>query len=67
MSEPFDPQRYAPLAATAVGLPLAPEDLPDVIGALSVLARVAGAVMAFQLSEDVVAAAIFTPDDGSEA
>ena len=65
MADPFDPARYVPLAAAAVGLKLAPEDLGDVIGAFAVLARVAGPVMAFPLPEDVVAAAVFTPDDGS--
>lgn len=65
MAEPFDPAKYVPLAAAAMGLPLAPEDLGDVIGAFSVLARVARPVMDFQLSEDVVAAPVFTLDDGS--
>jgi len=64
MADPFDPARYVPLAAAAVGLKLAPEDLGDVIGAFAVLARVAGPVMAFALSEEIVAAAVFTPDDG---
>jgi hypothetical protein len=30
-----------------------------------VLARVAAPLMAFALPEDIVAAAVFTPDDGS--
>lgn len=63
MSEPFDPARYVPLAAAALGLPLAPEDLGDVIGAFAVLARVAQPVMAFPLQEDLVAAAVFLPGD----
>jgi hypothetical protein len=62
----FDPARYVPLAAAAVSLPIAPEDLGDVIGAFAVLARVAGPVMAFPLPEEVVAAALFTPDDGGK-
>jgi hypothetical protein len=65
MAESFDPAKYAPLAAAAIGLPLAPEDLGDVIGALSVLARAAAAVMAFPLPEEIVAAAVFTPDEGA--
>jgi hypothetical protein len=64
MADAFDPAGYVPLAAAAVGLKLAPEDLGDVIGAFAVLARVAGPVMAFPLPEEVVAAAVFTPDDG---
>jgi hypothetical protein len=67
MAEPFDPARYVPLAAAAVGLPLAPEELGDVIGAFAVLARVALPVMAFPLPEDIVAAAVFVPDDGKAA
>ena len=63
MAEPFDPALYAPLAAAAIGLSLPPEDVVDLVGALAVLAHVAGAVMAFPLPEDVVAAAIFTPGD----
>jgi hypothetical protein len=64
MEDPFDPARYVPLAAAAIGLPIAPEDLGDVIANLAVLARAAGAVMAFPLPEELVAAAIFVP--GSE-
>jgi len=52
MAEPFDPALYVPQAAAALGLPLAPEDLGDVISAFAVLARVAGPVMAFPLPED---------------
>jgi hypothetical protein len=65
MADAIDPAEYVPRAAAAVGLRLAPEDLDDVIGAFAVLARVAGAVMAFPLTEDTVAAAVFTPDDGN--
>ena len=62
MAEPFDPARYVPLAAAALGLPLAPEDLSDVIAAFAVLAQVAGPVMAFALPEDLIAAAVFVPE-----
>jgi 1-carboxybiuret hydrolase subunit AtzG-like protein len=65
MAEVIDPTQYVTRAAAAVGLPLAPEDLDDVIGAFVVLARVAGVVMAFPLPEELVASAVFTPDDGS--
>ena len=58
-------QQYVPVAAAAIGLPLPPEDLGDVIGAFAVLARVAAPLMAFALSEEIVAAAVFTPDEGS--
>jgi hypothetical protein len=65
MAESVDPAQYAPMAAAAVGLPIAPEDLGDIIGAFAVLARVAAVVMAFPVPEEIVAAAVFTPDDGS--
>jgi hypothetical protein len=63
MAEPFDPAKFVPMAATAVGLPIAPEDLGAVIGAFSVLARVAAPVMAFPLPEEMVAAAVFVPGE----
>lgn len=65
MGEAFDPAEYVPVAAAAIGLPLPPEDHGGVIGAFAVLARVAAPLMAFALPEDIVAAAVFTPDDGS--
>jgi hypothetical protein len=64
MAEAVDPTQYAPAAAAAIGLPLAHEDLGAVIGAFAVLARVAAPLMAFALPEDIVAAAVFTPEDG---
>ena len=64
MADPLDPARYVPEAATAVGLTIAPGDLGDVIGAFSVLARAAAQVMAVELPEDMVAAAVFTPGEG---
>jgi hypothetical protein len=63
MAEPFDPALYVPQAAAALGLPLAPEDLGDVISAFTVLARVAGPVMAFPLPEELIAAAVFVPGE----
>lgn len=65
MAEPFDAARYVPLAAASVGLPIAPEDMTDVIAACAVLARVAGPVMAFALPDDLVGAAVFVADDTS--
>jgi hypothetical protein len=65
MANPFDPASYVPIAASAVGLPLAGEDIGDVIGAFAVLARVADVVMSFPLPEEVIAAAVFSPDEGS--
>jgi len=65
MADAFDPAQYVPIAATAIGLPLPPEDLGGVIAAFAVLARVAAPVMAFALPEDVVAAAVFTVDEAS--
>jgi hypothetical protein len=64
MPEPLDAARFVPLAATAAGLTLAPEDLESVTAAFAVLARVAGPLMAFPLPEATIAAAVFTPDDG---
>jgi 1-carboxybiuret hydrolase subunit AtzG-like protein len=66
MAEPLDPAKYVPEAATAVGLTIAPEDLGDVINAFVVLARAAGQVMAAPLPEELVAAAVFAPDDGEK-
>ena len=63
MADPFDPSLYVPQAAAALGLPLAPEDLGDVISAFAVLARVAGPVMAFPLAEELIAAAVFVPGE----
>jgi len=64
MADPFDPARYVPMAASALGLPLAEEDMREVIGAFAVLARVANVVMSFPLPEEVIAAAVFSPEDG---
>ena len=65
MADPFDPALYVPQAAAALGLPIAAEDLGDVIGAFAVLARVAGPVMAFPLLEGLIAAAVFVPGEGA--
>ena len=65
MADPFDPARYVPIAASALGLPIAEEDAGDVIGAFAVLARVAAVVMSFPLPEDVIAASVFSLEDES--
>jgi hypothetical protein len=65
MADTVDPAEFVPRAAAAVGLRLAPEDLAEVIAPFAVLARVAGVVMTFPLAEEIVAAAVFTPDDGA--
>jgi len=65
MANPFDPARYVPVAASALGLPLAEEDAGDVIGAFAVLARAADVVMSFPLPEEVISAAVFSADEGS--
>jgi len=62
MAEPLDPAIYAPEAAKAVGLAVAAEDLPQVIGAFAVLMRAAAQVMAEPLPEALVAAAVFAPE-----
>lgn len=64
MADAFDPEAYVPQAAAALGLPIAPSDLGDVFGALAILARVAGVVMAFPLPEEIIAAAVFTAEKG---
>ena len=65
MAEPFDPALYVPQAAAALGLPLAPEDIGDVISAFAVLARVAGPIMAFPLPEELIAAGLFVPSEAT--
>lgn len=64
MAEPLDPAAYVPEAAKAVGLTIAPQDLGDVIGSFAVLARAAGQLMAMPLPKSLVAASVFTPDEG---
>jgi hypothetical protein len=62
MADPFDPDAYVPQAAAALGLPIAPSDLGDVIGSFAVLARVADVVMGFPLPEELIGGAIFTAE-----
>ena len=56
------PAQFVQEAAAAAGLMIAPEDLPDVVAAFSVLTRVAEPLMKFALPEDLVAAAAFVPE-----
>ena len=49
-------------ATTPIRSAAAPEDLPDVVAAFSVLTRVAEPLMKFALPEDLVAAAAFVPE-----
>jgi len=65
VAEPFNAALYVPQAAAVLRLPIAAEDLGDVIGAFAVLARVAGPVMAFPLPEELIAAAVFVPGEGA--
>jgi hypothetical protein len=65
MEKPSEAARYVPVAAAALGLPLAAEDLDDVIAAFTILERVANVVMSFPLPEEVIPAAVFCPDKES--
>lgn len=64
MADPFDPAHYAPMAASAVGLPIAAEDMREVIAAFAVLARVANVVMSFPLPEETISSAVFSTGEG---
>ncbi len=64
MSDPLETADYVKQAAAALGLAIADEDFNAVAAAFGVLARVAAPVMAFPLAEDLVAAAVFSPDEG---
>ena len=65
MADASDLAGYVKAAAAVIGLTIADEDLGDVVAAFAVLARVSAPVMAFPLPEDVVAAAVFSPDAGA--
>jgi hypothetical protein len=62
MNNDFDAAAYVPVAAAALGLPIAQEDMGDVIAAFTILGRVANVVMSFPLPEEVVAAPVFSPE-----
>ena len=54
-----DLQRYIEQTAAAIGLAIAPEDMPAVVGIFSNLARVAGPLMEFPLPADAEPSPIF--------
>jgi hypothetical protein len=56
-----DDRDYVEATARAIGLPLAPEDLPAVLAIYSNLARVAAPLMAFPLPEEDELAPVFEP------
>ena len=56
-----DPKTVVETIARAIGLPLAPEDLPAVTAIYSNLARVAAPLMAFALPEEDEPAPVFEP------
>ncbi len=57
---PVDLQRYVEQTAAAIGLPIAPEDMPAVVGVFANLARVAGPLMEFPLPADAEPSPVFT-------
>jgi Protein of unknown function (DUF4089) len=65
MADPLDPARYVPEAAALVGLTIAPGDVGEVTQAFAVLARAAAQLMALDVPEEMIAAALFTPNDGA--
>jgi hypothetical protein len=56
---PVDLQRYIEQTAAAIGLSIAPEDMPAVVSIFSNLARVAGPLMEFPLPADAEPSPIF--------
>jgi hypothetical protein len=59
----IDLQRYIDEAAAAIGLSIAPEDRPAVVGIFANLARVAGPLMEFQLPAEAEPSPVFTADE----
>lgn len=55
-----DLQHYIEQSAAAIGLPIAPEDMPAVVGVFANLARVAGPLMEFPLPADAEPSPVFT-------
>ncbi len=62
---PSQAAQYVPAAAAALGLPIAEQDLGNVIAAFTVLERVANVVMSFPLPEEEISAAVFSPEPGN--
>jgi hypothetical protein len=63
MTDPSTPavdlQRYVEQTAAAIGLSIAPEDMPTVVAIFSNLARVAGPLMEFPLPADAEPSPVF--------
>jgi hypothetical protein len=57
---PVDLQRYVSETASAIGLSIAPEDMPAVVGIFANLARVAGPLMEFPLPAEAEPSPVFT-------
>jgi hypothetical protein len=57
---PVDLQHYVDEAAAAIGLSIAPEDMPAVVGIFANLARVAAPLMAFPLPAETEPSPVFT-------
>jgi hypothetical protein len=56
---PIDLQRYVDEAAAAIGLSIAPQDMPAVVGIFANLARVAAPLMEFPLPADIEPSPVF--------
>ena len=56
---PFDLERYVEETAAAIGLPIAPEDMPAIIAIFGNLTRVAGPLMEFPLPADAEPSPVF--------
>jgi hypothetical protein len=57
---PADLQRYVDDTAAAIGLSIAPEDMPAVVAVFANLARVAAPLMAFPLPAEAEPSPVFT-------
>ncbi|HXN66772.1 MAG TPA: DUF4089 domain-containing protein [Bradyrhizobium sp.] len=55
----IDPQRYVVDTAAAIGLSIAAEDMPAVVGIFANLARVAAPLMAFPLPAEAEPSPVF--------
>ena len=57
---PVDLQRYVDEAAAAIGLSIAPQDMPAVVAIFANLARVAAPLMEFPLPAEAEPSPVFT-------
>lgn len=57
---PIDLQRYVDEASAAIGLSIAPQDMPAVVAIFANLARVAAPLMEFPLPADAEPSPVFT-------